>query len=549
MPLANPKVKQVKTAEDIVAEVFKVRRIKWKNIETKESDEGLLVKGIPVFKTGVHKGVKYDEKYIDNKIIAQFDPDEDVPLQADHSDNWGSTLGWIKKVYRKGKLMLSDLLLVDDNAIARWKKGLMKKWSISISKETGKLSEISAVAFPYVKEAAIHGDVAEVGMKDYVVEETEVSKAPPKIEVEEIEARDLRPNSAPGNSELSEQEEEVQITEDEIENLDGNVETIDWSDGIDISLASKGTSKSTKLSINGKGIKGADDIYFSMYGERVSVRYSKKTSDDVGGIKRHSFEYHTPSAAYPIYNEKDELDEKTQSHRNTLPDSSFALVKNPVKDKATDRDLPYKDADGKVDPAYIRNALARIPEVKGFNEETVARAKALLLRAAAKVGIKAEETKRNKMAEERVESELLKEAGEKETKMAEDIKTKDEKLISMSDELKTKEKEITEFKVDKEIAELKSAGKVLPAQEEKTREFMLSLDDDARAKFVDVLKDVKPAVDLEEKGAQKTEKEEKKFKFDEMETKDIEREVEKYAKEQGIPEGDARDILYEKYSK
>lgn len=58
---------------------------------------------------------------------------------------------------------------------------------------------------------------------------------------------------------------------------------------------------------------------------------------------------------------------------NNLPDSSFAYIE-PGGSKDGDgktaprslRHLPYKDADGKVDPAHCRNALARLPQTQGI---------------------------------------------------------------------------------------------------------------------------------------------------------------------------------------
>ncbi len=534
-------------SKDIITEDFRLKKIKWKDIVTKESDEGLLVKGVPVFKTGTHKGHKYDEKYIDEKIIKQFDPSEDVPLQADHSDSWNSTLGWIKKVYRQGKMMLADLLLVDDNAITRWKKGLMKKWSVSINKETGKLHEISAVAFPAVKEASIHGEVAGVEMKDYEIEETVTEPKPLKKVVVEIEARVENPEGASENNSADSQEEVLQIKEDEINSLDSNVETHECSDGIKVNIDSGGKPENTTLTINGKKIKGSDDISFYLYRDTVSVRYSKvKTSDD-GTTIRQGFEYRTPRPAC-IY---DGSPQDIKEYKESLPDSSFALIKSPVKDKAVDRELPYKDANGKVDPANIRNSLAKIDQIKGFSPELISKAKVLLLSANEKVGIEVKKTE-NKMSEEikvdGQESTLLKEAMEKEVTLSEEIKTKDTKITELSEDVKNKDNEIAEFKVDKEIADLKAAGKLLPAQEEKTKAFMLSLDSEARASFIAITKDGKSEVKLGENGTQKTEKEEGKLDLEKMSAVEIEAEISKYAEKEGIPESDARDIFYTKHS-
>ena len=61
---------------------------------------------------------------------------------------------------------------------------------------------------------------------------------------------------------------------------------------------------------------------------------------------------------------------------NNLPDSSFLFVESGGKkdsDGKTEprslRHLPYKDANGKVDLAHLRNAIARIPQMKGISED------------------------------------------------------------------------------------------------------------------------------------------------------------------------------------
>ena len=563
--IANSKAKQVKTTEDVITEVFNVKKPKWKDIETVENEDGLLIKEIPVFRTGTHKGNKYDSDFIDNKIIKQFKPSEDIPLQADHSGSWNSTLGWVKKIYRKGKMLYADLLLSDDNAITRWKKGLMKKWSVSLDRLTGKLSEISAVAFPYVKEAAVHGEVTEVGMaRDHEVEEISKGDPLPKREVVEIDAHKERPEAVPQENssveELNEEQDEVvQIKESDVDRLKDNA-VIEMSEGVSFSITSKGTPKTTSVTLNGKSIKGADDIFFSMYGEYLSIRYTKRTEEKGGVIKRQSFEYRTPRPAVsaPYYQDYlDNLDsftKWTQSQRNDLPDSSFALVKRPVKDKVEDRALPYKDANGKIDPAYVRNALARINQVEGFSAEAIAHANRLLTAAAKKAGINiSEEHAEIKMSEEKKtdvkESELLKEAMETQTKLSDEVKTKTDKMTKMNDDIKAKDTEIKEFKVNKEIDELKGEGKVIPAQEEKLKTFMLTLDDDKRTEFVKILREGKEAVKLGETGAQESNKEETKFDLEKMSVDDIEAEIKKYAKDNGVPEEDARDIFYEKYSK
>jgi hypothetical protein len=62
---------------------------------------------------------------------------------------------------------------------------------------------------------------------------------------------------------------------------------------------------------------------------------------------------------------------------NNLPDSSFLYVESGCGEKDSEnktkprtcRHLPYKDASGKVDLPHIRNAIARIPQMKGISAD------------------------------------------------------------------------------------------------------------------------------------------------------------------------------------
>lgn len=58
----------------------------------------------------------------------------------------------------------------------------------------------------------------------------------------------------------------------------------------------------------------------------------------------------------------------TVKYTNTLPDSSFAVIEPAyIKGETTDkrcRHLPYRDSDGKIDLPHLRNALARVNQIK-----------------------------------------------------------------------------------------------------------------------------------------------------------------------------------------
>lgn len=81
----------------------------------------------------------------------------------------------------------------------------------------------------------------------------------------------------------------------------------------------------------------------------------------------------------------------TAAFVNNLPDSSFAVImgggKKDEEGKTTPRSLrklPYKDADGKVDIPHLRNALARLKQMKGVPDALKAKAMKTLQAAAKK---------------------------------------------------------------------------------------------------------------------------------------------------------------------
>lgn len=72
--------------------------------------------------------------------------------------------------------------------------------------------------------------------------------------------------------------------------------------------------------------------------------------------------------------------------RNKLPDSAFLYI-----DAKGEKHLPYKHADGSIDLAHLRNAIARIPQMKGLSStkkaSLQARARKLLANANKELGI------------------------------------------------------------------------------------------------------------------------------------------------------------------
>ena len=65
----------------------------------------------------------------------------------------------------------------------------------------------------------------------------------------------------------------------------------------------------------------------------------------------------------------------SSKYKDSLPKGSFAWV-----DKKGKGHLPYKDADGNIDLAHVRNALARLDQVQGMNDTERATVRAKLQR-------------------------------------------------------------------------------------------------------------------------------------------------------------------------
>jgi hypothetical protein len=85
--------------------------------------------------------------------------------------------------------------------------------------------------------------------------------------------------------------------------------------------------------------------------------------------------------------------EWTTKYINDLPDSAFAFIAPGGKKDAegktvprTLRNLPYKDANGKIDLPHLRNAMARVTHTN-LSKDQQKRAHDVLLRAYMQVGM------------------------------------------------------------------------------------------------------------------------------------------------------------------
>lgn len=126
--------------------------------------EGKYLKYGELFSTGIHRGVTYTKNDI-KQLVKEFQPEEGIPVQIDHSESALHTVGWLKEVKAQGEKLIGKLEIIDENAQERIDKGLMRKLSVSFYlKHVGsklkpyKLREVSLVAFPQVKGAQLFNE-------------------------------------------------------------------------------------------------------------------------------------------------------------------------------------------------------------------------------------------------------------------------------------------------------------------------------------------------------------------------------------------------------
>jgi hypothetical protein len=129
-----------------------------------EEINGALYKDAELFSVGTHRGVKYTEEDL-QVLVDTFFPEDNVPIQLDHSDSAKDTVGFLQKVSLSGGKLFGKLKIIDKEAQEKAKNGLYKKLSISFYLEdfNGKakpyrIREVSLVAFPQVKSAQMFSE-------------------------------------------------------------------------------------------------------------------------------------------------------------------------------------------------------------------------------------------------------------------------------------------------------------------------------------------------------------------------------------------------------
>ncbi|GAA1379943.1 hypothetical protein [Peribacillus frigoritolerans] len=125
---------------------------------------GALYKDAELFSVGTHRGVEYTEEDL-QVLVDTFYPEDEIPVQLDHSDSAKDTVGFLQEVSLSGGKLFGKLKIIDKEAQEKAQNGLYKKLSISFYLENfnGKakpyrIREVSLVAFPQVKSAQMFAE-------------------------------------------------------------------------------------------------------------------------------------------------------------------------------------------------------------------------------------------------------------------------------------------------------------------------------------------------------------------------------------------------------
>ncbi|WP_166704239.1 hypothetical protein [Bacillus albus] len=120
-----------------------------------------LIKSAELFSVGKHRGRNYTEDDL-HRLVNSFNPEDNVPLQLDHSESVRDTVGFLSELSVEGDKLMGVIRVVDDATKERVGKKLARKLSISFytDKEGNpiKLREVSLVVFPQVKSAQMFSE-------------------------------------------------------------------------------------------------------------------------------------------------------------------------------------------------------------------------------------------------------------------------------------------------------------------------------------------------------------------------------------------------------
>ena len=117
-----------------------------------------IVKPARLFYVGNHKGRDYTKEDL-QRIVENFNPDEGVPLQLDHSKSARDTIGFPQKLWlsNEGTEIHGDLEFRGKENVEKVRLGLWKKLSIGlgIKHPDMKMDHVAVTPFPSLADAAM----------------------------------------------------------------------------------------------------------------------------------------------------------------------------------------------------------------------------------------------------------------------------------------------------------------------------------------------------------------------------------------------------------
>ncbi|WP_243521818.1 hypothetical protein [Bacillus pseudomycoides] len=117
-----------------------------------------MLKDAELFTTGIHRGRNYTKADLQRLALA-FSPEEETPLQLNHSESVKDTVGFLDSVQVVGEKLMGKVRIIDEDTKERVDKKLAKKLSISFYTDKqgnpNKIREVSLVAFPQIKSAQL----------------------------------------------------------------------------------------------------------------------------------------------------------------------------------------------------------------------------------------------------------------------------------------------------------------------------------------------------------------------------------------------------------
>ena len=226
-----------------------------------------------LFEPGKWNGQTFKEDTID-ALVLNFNPEEKIPVQLDHSDSARDTVGYVVKLWKEAGKLMGRLRFIGAENIEKVSQGLWKKLSVGFSiKPKTKLGEVSIVPFPAVPTAQIFTKTEEVTdnmdpnkktaeeqksefdkalqAKDEEIsklkndfesvskELEELKKKPdPKAEGEDKDKANLKADDKAG-AEFVKMQQEMKATQDELAKMKENVRLREISDEVE-SLVEEG---------------------------------------------------------------------------------------------------------------------------------------------------------------------------------------------------------------------------------------------------------------------------------------------------------------------